>query len=357
MCQTAGGVHPDLWLVDDPLFEEHTSRFGPHPERPERLLAARRAVEASRNQLISLEMLPPRDASLDDLARAHTARYVESLDRLAGKTAELDPDTFVSPASVAAARRAAGGCIELVEHILRGPTRRGVALVRPPGHHATPDAAMGFCLVNNVAVAARAALAQGLERVAIVDWDVHHGNGTQDVFWDDPRVLYVSLHQYPLYPGTGSPVEIGAGEGEGFTANVALSQGATDGAYERAFSRVVLPLLDEYRPELLLVSAGYDAHERDALAAMRLTDRAYGWMARALTEVADRHAGGRIGVVLEGGYDLEALEGSLTATFQALAAKPAPPPGEGEGEGPPSLRHDRDVARAADALRPVWKHL
>jgi acetoin utilization deacetylase AcuC-like enzyme len=372
MCQTDETVNGALWLVDDPLFDEHECLFGAHPERPERLDAARKAVDVCVARGMSFKRLPPRDATEQELARAHTTRYLESLASASGRAMQLDPDTFVSPGSIPAARRAAGGTISMVEHILDGPTSRGLALVRPPGHHATPDGAMGFCLLNNVALGAHAALARGIERIAIVDWDVHHGNGTQEMFWTDPRVLFVSVHQYPLYPGTGSPLEIGADDGLGFTANVALSHGAGDVAYEMAFRRIALPILEEFRPELVLVSAGFDAHARDALAAMRLTDRGYGWMARALAAVAGRHAKDRIGLVLEGGYDLNALEGSLEATIDGLTgvggvgdvARPEGPilalpdsPPEREEAAPVSLRHGREILRTHEALAPMWKSL
>lgn len=319
---------PDLHLVDDTLFDEHRAPH-PHPERPERLGAARRAAaRATETRGSTLVRLAPRDATDDELGRAHTAAYVEELGTLAGKHLFVDPDTFVSPRSVEAARRAAGGAVGLVETLLAGRdgAPRGAALLRPPGHHATPDRAMGFCLVNNVAVAAHHALHRGLRRVAIVDFDVHHGNGTQDVFWDDPRVLFVSLHQAPLYPGTGAVDELGSGDARGATMNVPLPSGATDDVYRAAFDELVVPTLDAFAPELVLVSAGFDAHARDPLAGMLLSDAAYGDMVHALVGVAERSAEGRLGLLLEGGYDLDAVEAALASALTAMLGGWEPTP-------------------------------
>ncbi len=308
-----------LHFVDDPLFDQHRSR-GYHPERPERLAAARRAVERAREEAgITLIRVPARDASDEEILRAHTEDYLLELASLSGRHASLDPDTYLAPDSVAIARRAAGAGIALVDALLDGPRgSRGLVLARPPGHHAKPARGMGFCLLNNIAIAALAALERGLERVAIVDWDVHHGNGTQDIFWSDPRVLFVSLHEWPMYPGTGWVSERGGGAGLGTTVNIPLSAGATDAVYVRAFDEVVVPVLRRFKPELLLVSAGFDAHERDPLASMRVSDRGFGAMARALAEVADELGGGKIALFLEGGYDLRGLEGALLASLRGL---------------------------------------
>jgi acetoin utilization deacetylase AcuC-like enzyme len=339
-----------LLLVDDPLFDEHRSA-GYHPERPERLGAARRGVERSG---VPMVRLAPHDAAPDELARAHDPAHVERLERLAGRQGSIDADTFVAPRSVEAAKRAAGGAAALVEAIVDGSqaARAGVALLRPPGHHATPGSAMGFCLFNNVAVAAHAALARGVPRVAVVDFDVHHGNGTQDMFWRDPRVLFVSLHQFPLYPGTGSADEVGAGDGAGFTVNVPLSAGAGDAVYRRAFAELVVPLLDAFAPELVLVSAGYDAHARDPLASMSLSDDGYATMVAELRGVAERHAGGRMAMVLEGGYDLVAVEGSLAASMRALAGAAAEPVA-----GDVGTRHAAEIASARAVARRAWRDL
>jgi acetoin utilization deacetylase AcuC-like enzyme len=351
---------PRLLVVDDKLFDEHHSR-GYHPERPERLDAARRAIHRCAAAGVSMVPVHSRDATDDEIARAHEASYIDALGRLDGRTAALDSDTYIAPASVAAARRAAGSAIGLVETIMRGDGPRiGCALLRPPGHHATRDRGMGFCLLNNAAIAAHAALNMGLERVAIVDWDVHHGNGTQDIFWNDPRVLYLSLHQWPFYPGTGAVDEVGGDDGQGFTVNVPLSAGALDAVYEAAFHELVLPVLGHFRPQLVLVSAGFDAHERDPLAQMALTDAAYGRMARALFVLARTTADGRLALLLEGGYDLGAIEGSLATAIRAMTLPiQAWADVDMESATTPLLnpKHREELTRARRTAAKAWRGL
>jgi acetoin utilization deacetylase AcuC-like enzyme len=330
-------------LVDDPLFEQHRSR-GYHPERPERLGAARRAIERCAAEGLEPGLLPPRDATRAELSFAHDPSYLAALDRLSGHHAALDADTYLAPVSVKAAHRAAGGTLALVDALLDADPsspRTGVALLRPPGHHATRDRGMGFCLLNNAAVGAYHALERGLSRVAIVDWDVHHGNGTQDIFWTDPRVLYASLHQAPFYPGTGGRDEVGEGPGEGFTLNVPLSEGATSAAFHQAFTRVIVPALRAFAPELVIISAGFDAHTRDPLASMLVDEQAFGSMAASLAGVARESAGGRVALILEGGYDLSAVELSLAASLRGLfALAPEDLPGE------PSPQHQAEIEAA-----------
>ena len=333
----------DAVLLSDPRFFRHRSN-GYHPERPERLDAARAAIERSE---LSFTPIEPRPATDEELERVHDPKFLKWLRTLSGERGYIDADTYVGPESVAIAELAAGGTVAMVDAILDGPHKRGVALVRPPGHHARPDHAMGFCLLNNVAIAAAHARARGLSRVAIVDWDVHHGNGTQDAFVDDPSVLYLSTHQFPFYPGTGAARETGEGEGKGFTVNVPLTAGGGDGVYRAAFERVILPVLEEYRPELILVSAGFDASARDPLAEMTLSAAAFGWMARALRGVADRTAEGRIALVLEGGYDLVALESGLLAATRGVV----------EGTAVEIAREpdSADVTRASAVAHEAWK--
>ncbi|HLK40469.1 MAG TPA: histone deacetylase [Polyangiaceae bacterium] len=340
-----GGLssRPRLLVVDDPRFDRHVP-LGHHPERPERLKAARAALEKHR---VGSATVAPRPATDDELARAHDPRFVERLGRLRGWSGHVDPDTYLSPESVDVARLAAGSTVALVDAILEGEATRGVALVRPPGHHARPAQAMGFCLLNNVAVAAAHARARGLERIAIVDWDVHHGNGTQEIFFEDPAVLYASTHQYPFYPGTGAADETGGDEGVGFTLNVPLSAGGGDGVYASAFERVILPVLEAYAPQLVLVSAGFDAARRDPLAEMNVSAEGFGWMARELARVADRSALGRMVLVLEGGYDLVALEACLGSAIAGMMDRGAPPELPREAD-------DKDVARAARHARAAW---
>ncbi|MEY4581951.1 MAG: hypothetical protein RL701_6654 [Pseudomonadota bacterium] len=305
-------------LVDDERFDAHFDRAGDHPESPQRLEAARAGLRAGLGTVSPL-VVPAREATDLELARVHVPQYIERLRaRLTQGHGLLDPDTYFSPGTREAAWLAAGGVIDLTQQLVRGTYKRGVALLRPPGHHAVPTQSMGFCLLNNVALAAQTALHAGLKRVAIVDWDVHHGNGTQDAFYDDPRVLFVSLHQYPFYPGTGAPNEIGRGAGQGYTANIALPEASGPETYGAAFEQLVLPMLRSFAPELVLVSAGFDAHQRDPLAAMELDAPTYAALASSLLDLVDAQGHGRIAFVLEGGYDLYALSDSVRAVVAAI---------------------------------------
>jgi acetoin utilization deacetylase AcuC-like enzyme len=337
-------------LVDDPLFLEHRARE-PHPERPERLTAARAAVAQAELSADRSE-LAARDATDEELCRVHGGRYLEALGLADGASGYFDGDTFYVPKSVAAARRAAGGSVALVDALASGEARFGAALLRPPGHHARPDTAMGFCILNNVAVAAAHARASGKDRVAIIDWDVHHGNGTQEMFYDDPSVLYVSLHQFPFYPGTGAAHEVGSGEARGKTVNVPLSAGATDAVYVAAFDRLIAPILNQFDPDLVLISAGFDAHRRDPLASMALTEDAYARMARRIASALPHGAAGRVGLLLEGGYDLEGLSRSLRATLEALDSEKAAAEGSDPALNP---LHAAELDRARAAQKPYWK--
>ena len=319
-----------LGFVLDDVFLGHRAPSG-HPERPARAEAVRDALLdagiAGRGKHVSTRLVTD-----EELVRVHAPAYLEQLAKaVPGKTGWLDADTYFSPGTWDAARLAAGSTSQLATDVMDGALAQGISVVRPPGHHATRDRAMGFCLLNNVAVAAAAARAAGAARVAIIDWDVHHGNGTQDIFWDDPDVLYMSVHQYPYYPGTGAPTEIGGEKARGATVNVGLPGGARDEDYAAVFDQVFVPKLLAYKPDLVLVSAGFDAFEHDPLAGMRVTHEGFARMARRLRAVADRTAGGRIVAVLEGGYDLDGLAGGMSkvlSTFVApalLADAPAPP--------------------------------
>jgi acetoin utilization deacetylase AcuC-like enzyme len=262
----------------------------------------------------------PREATRDQLARVHSDEYVRQMAETAGAAMALDVDTYTSPETCEIARLAAGACIDAVERVMGRARTRALVLVRPPGHHAERNRAMGFCIYNNVAVAAAHARALGAGRVAIVDYDVHHGNGTQHIFEADPDVLYVSVHQYPYYPGTGAATEIGEGRGIGNTVNVPLEAGATDSDYHLVFDEIVLPVLGRFGPDVLLVSAGFDAHEHDPLGGMRLTTQSFGAMTHALRQAAEERCEGRIVAVTEGGYHLRALQDCLSLVVDVLAA-------------------------------------
>jgi acetoin utilization deacetylase AcuC-like enzyme len=330
-------------LVDDTSFDAHTPP-GHHPERPERLIAARAGVRGARGAV--LQGVTAQSASDEDLVRVHDPRFIEALMKLRGESGYLDPDTYVSAQSVDVARLAAGSLVALVDAMIDGPIAKGIALIRPPGHHAKPDGAMGFCLINNVAVAAAHARARGIGRVAVVDWDVHHGNGTQEMFWRDPSVLYLSTHQFPFYPGTGDVDEVGEGEGNGYTVNVPLDAGSSDAVYASAFDRVLLPVLEAYAPELVLVSAGFDAAARDPLGQMDLSSDAFGWMSRAVARVTEASSHGRMALVLEGGYDLVALEAGMRSAVEGMVA--------GTAVALPRDSDDEGVERAFQAARKTW---
>lgn len=305
-------------LIGSERFSRHQPPDG-HPEQPARALAmanvSRRWVEAGGL------LTPPRVATRDELIRLHSPSYVDRMAQTAGRQLQHDPDTYTSPDSYDVARLAAGAAIAAVEFVLAEGTS-AMAFVRPPGHHAEADRAMGFCLFNNVAVAAASARAAGLDRVAVVDYDVHHGNGTQWMFYDDPTVLYVSLHQYPFYPGTGAVNDVGRSDGLGFTLNVPLQAGAGDADYDRAMRELVEPVVTAFDPELILLSAGYDAHVRDPLGGMQVSAEGYMAMTAHVQRLAARCCGDRMAAVTEGGYNLSALESCLDLTLQQLAGRP-----------------------------------
>jgi acetoin utilization deacetylase AcuC-like enzyme len=338
-----------LILIHTDRFAEHQTPPG-HPERSER--AEVMEVIAKRWQKRGVEVVAPREATREQLARVHDDEHIRRISETTGRALALDPDTYTSPESYEVALLAAGAAVDAVERVMAGSHRAAFALVRPPGHHAERNRAMGFCLYNNVAVAAAHARAQGAGKVAIVDYDVHHGNGTQHMFDTDPHVLYISTHQYPYYPGTGAADEIGRGRGEGFTVNVPLEVGAVDEDYQLVFAQVVVPVLRQFEPDLILISAGFDAHERDPLAGMRVTTESFAAMTLELRKVADESCRGRIAAVTEGGYDLEALAASLDGAIAALNDADAGPQWPSSAIASTRGRVAVDATRAA--LRGHW---
>jgi len=310
---------PKIGWCTDPRCLDHLEAG--HPERParlERLLAVIEETDSSR----LLEPIPARPVDDDLLRRVHSADQIALVGKLSRTGGRIDGDTYVSVGSDAIARLAAGGVVACVDAVRRGSVKRAFVAVRPPGHHATPDRSMGFCLYNNVAIGARFALDSGMARVAIVDWDVHHGNGTQDIFYDTDRVLFCSTHQYPLYPGTGAAGEIGSGAGRGFTVNAPLPPYTGNDGFLRVFDEIIVPVIRRARPDLLFVSAGFDAHYLDPLASLQLTTGGFHALARRLTDVADEVCEGRLVACLEGGYDLGAIAWSALAMIHALAGEP-----------------------------------
>ena len=336
---------PALWLRHDASFAHDIPG---HPERPERI----RALEAEMGRHdwfgAAVQEAPEVDRAL--LQTVHPGRYVLGLEEfcLSGG-GFIDADTVAIPATFEAALRAAGGAVALVDGLLGGTARSGVSALRPPGHHAEPGRAMGFCFFGNVAVGARRAVsAHGLERVLILDWDVHHGNGTEAIFAADPSVLFVSIHEWPLYPGTGPASYVGTEAGEGYTVNLPVPGGSGDAVYRSLVAHVVAPLIEAWEPQLVLVSAGFDAHRVDPLATCTVTEAGFAGMTATLRASCDA-IGVPLGLVLEGGYDLGALAGSMAALMPVLVDSATPDPGVVE-------RHPL-AAEAVDRLRPFWPQL
>ena len=334
-------------FYDDPAFREHDAGLG-HPERPERVDALVGGL-ADAGLADALTRFPARPATSAELLRVHTEEHVARVASSRGRTLRFDPDTQAGPRSYEAALLAAGAVADAVDRVLEGEIDRALLAVRPPGHHALADRAMGFCLFNNVAVGAAHALFRGLARVMIVDFDVHHGNGTQDIFYDDPRVLYLSSHAVPFYPGTGSLDEVGEGRGHGFTVNLPMPAGLGDEDYARVYREIAEPIGRAFDPELVLVSAGFDAHRGDPLAGMDLTRRGYAELTEVCLAVAGGAARGRTVVALEGGYRLDAIAQAGAAVAEGLLGRgPAPLAWPSAGRIDPLLDAYRET------YRPFW---
>jgi acetoin utilization deacetylase AcuC-like enzyme len=336
----------------DPMFLNHRCQYE-HPERPKRLESVINGLKNAGVWDGALQ-ISPRPASDEELQLVHTKQYISDVTR-AMKQVEfgnLDPDTFFSPGSLEAALNAAGGGIDLTMAVHRKQADWGFAVVRPPGHHATWKRACGFCIFNSIAVAAAALVSSGeAKRVAIVDWDVHHGNGTQDQFWNNPDVIYISMHQWPFFPGSGLAGDLGGPDAPGKTVNIPFPAQANDDDYLLAMDRVVLPVLEAFMPDHLLISAGFDAHRQDMLASMSLTSDCYAEMAFQLKEAADRLCDGRTTVFLEGGYDLNALEDSTQAMVRGIQKEPRP---EAQKSAPGKAAHRAIIEESRQQLSAYW---
>ncbi|TVR30578.1 MAG: histone deacetylase [Spirochaetaceae bacterium] len=351
-----------LHLFTDQLCRLHSPGMG-HPERPERLDAVT-AVFDTCDGKPGVTIDPGRDATDAEITAVHTAALLERVrDSQQREIAVFDADTVANSHSCAAALRAAGSACAAVDALFSGQAQRAFVGTRPPGHHAEADRPMGFCFFNNAAIAAEHARRHhGVSRIAIVDWDVHHGNGTMHSFYADPGVLYVSLHQFPLFPGSGRLEETGSAEGTGYTLNLPLAGGRSDNEYLFLFDTLVVPLLDRYQPQLVLISAGFDAHERDPLGSMLLSDAAFAAMTERLTGVAERHAEGRVAALLEGGYSLYGLQLGIAATIDGLrGAQRAAPADARQSATATGGSHtivdsavEQIAERAADTLSRQW---
>jgi acetoin utilization deacetylase AcuC-like enzyme len=304
-------------IIYHPDYLKHET--GPHPERKERLLSILAHLKET-GRLTKLELKEPRYATLDEIQYVHTKECIEKARKYSELEIPLDPDTVLCKDSYDVALRAAGGAITAVDTVL-DTWDSAFALVRPPGHHATPTRGMGFCIFNNIAIAAHHARKMGKKRILIVDWDVHHGNGTQDAFYDDPTLLYFSTHQYPHYPGTGWMDEVGTGDGEGFNINVPLPAGTDDSGFIAAFEEILVPAAREFRPDVVLVSAGMDGCRNDGLAQMRMSVEGFSALALIVKTIAKECCDGKIAAVLEGGYDLKLLSHSVAAVLDVFMGK------------------------------------
>jgi acetoin utilization deacetylase AcuC-like enzyme len=304
-------------IAFDPIFLKHDQPG--HPENAKRLESIISGLK-EKELFEKVKLIDSRAAEIDEIAIYHTKEYAEYVKEICEKGGGyLDPDTYTNKNSFTAASTAVGSSIDLTKAIIKGELKNGFALLRPPGHHALANRSMGFCLFGNIAIAAKVALTQpGISKVAIVDFDVHHGNGTQAIVGDDPNILFISSHQYPFYPGTGSIREIGQGEAEGTIVNIPLQAGVGDSGFKMVYEKVVIPSLEQFKPDIILVAAGYDAHWDDPLANLNLSLTGYNWISRELIKSAEKICNGKVVFFLEGGYNLQVLSDGVANTIRGL---------------------------------------
>ena len=343
-------------IIEDRRYLLHMAGFS-HPESPERLAGIYEMLD---NPAMSWKFthIEAREATHDEIAIVHSPSYIDFIASTEGKDiVMLDADTMTSPDTYSIAKLAVGGVCNAVDQVLDGSVDNAFAFVRPPGHHAGKENAAGFCIFNNIAIAAmHAILKHRLKRVMIVDWDLHHGNGTQSIFYKDPRVLYFSAHQYPYYPGTGSMQEIGQGKGEGYTINVPMKSGATDASYVNIFRKILEPVALEYKPQLVLLSAGFDAYFNDPLGGMRITPDGFAALTRILLDIADKCCKGRFVSVLEGGYNVAGLAKSAKCVLEEMLDE-----NHFSQEKVSALEQDIDedtdrlIRQVTSTIKPVWK--
>ncbi len=303
-------------VVADKIFENHLPSYG-HPESPERVRALNEMLK-EKGLISKLKSIPLRKAEEEEILLIHTKFHFNRIKGTDGRSVYLDTDTSTSADSFQTALFAVGSSLNMMEEFIKGNIKRGFALIRPPGHHAESDRAMGFCFFNNIAIVAEFCIRNGMERVAIIDWDLHHGNGTQWAFWTRSDVLYISTHRWPYYPGTGSLREVGEGEGRGYTVNIPLPGGSDDMVYVGCFEEIIAPVIRNYRPDIILVSAGFDPFIDDPLGDMRVTSEGFGRMAEIIVEVADEIGAGGPFLLLEGGYSIKGLTESVEKVFRVL---------------------------------------
>ncbi len=338
-------------IVRDERYMEHDP--GPfHVETPRRLEAIYRALD----ELEGYERIASRPATVEEVAEVHDLSYIKRIEATAGRSVQLDPDTATSPRTYEIALLAAGGLLKAVEEVMEGRLSNAFALIRPPGHHAERSRAMGFCIFNNVAIAARYAMKRyGVERVLIVDWDLHHGNGTQNAFWKEKEVLYFSTHQYPYYPGTGHYTEVGEGEGKGYTVNCPLRVGCTDSDYANIYRHLLRPIAEQFKPQLILVSAGFDIYHLDPLGGMKVTEEGFARLTDLLLEMAGEVCDGRLVITLEGGYHLEGIARSVREVVRRLLGEVPFSRERKEEEEDRDLPHIEGVIETVKkVLSPFW---